>query len=101
MQWDLASGRASFSTPAPAIDLFVYQNGRLITQATNASIGRPNGSPFTGVQFTASGTYQIVISNNFGPDPGLIKEILFGNGLPVSLSGANTGTVFGHSMTPG
>ena len=73
---------------------------RLIGQATNASVGEPN-NPWTGYEFTASGTYQIVIANNFGPDPGLIKEILAGDGLPVTISGANAGTVVGHALTPG
>ena len=32
---------------------------------------------------------------------GLIKEIIVGDGLPETISGANAGTVFGHHMTPG
>ena len=35
------------------------------------------------------------------PIPGLIKEITFGDGIPVTLGGANIGTVYGHAMTPG
>ncbi|HEY2249011.1 MAG TPA: S8 family serine peptidase [Bradyrhizobium sp.] len=31
----------------------------------------------------------------------MIKEIAFGDGLPVTISGANSGTVVGHAMTPG
>jgi hypothetical protein len=101
VEWNKAYGQASFASgQAPDIDLFVFQNGKLIAQATNASVGEPN-NPFTGYEFTASGTYQIVIQNNFGPNPGLIKEILAGDGLPVSISGADVGTVFGHAMTPG
>jgi hypothetical protein len=30
----------------------------------------------------------------------LIKEITEGDGLPVTISGANTGSIFGHPMTP-
>jgi len=101
LEWNEAYGQASFNFgQAPDIDLFVFHNGILIGQATNASVGEPD-NPWTGYQFTASGSYQIVIANNFGPDPGLIKEILAGDGLPVSISGANAGTVFGHAMTPG
>ncbi len=100
LEWDRAYGQANFNSGQPDIDMFVYQNGTLIAQATNVTAGEPN-NPFTGVQFTASGTYQIAIVNNFGPDPGTIKEVLFGNGASVSISGANAGTVYGHAMTPG
>ena len=31
----------------------------------------------------------------------MIKEITEGDGLPATISGSNTGTVFGHAMTPG
>ncbi len=100
LEWDRAYGQASFSSGQPDIDMWVFQNGSLIAQETNATAGEAN-NPFTGFQFTVSGTYQIVITNNFGSDPGTIKEVLFGNGAPVSISGANAGTVYGHSMTPG
>ena len=100
LEWNEAYGQASFNAGAPDIDLWVFHNGVLIAQATNASVGEPD-NPFTGYDFTASGTYQIVISDNFGPNPGLIKEILAGDGLPETISGANAGTVFGHAMTPG
>ncbi len=101
LEWNDAYGQANFNSgQAPDIDMFVFHNGSLIGQATNASVGEAN-NPFTGYDFTASGTYQIVISDNFGPNPGLIKEIAFGDGLPVTISGANAGTVFGHATTPG
>ena len=101
LEWDRPYGQASFSlSQNPDIDLWVFQNGTLLTQATNVTAGEGN-NPFTGVQFTSSGTYQIVITNNFGADPTTIKEVLFGNGASVSISGANAGTVYGHSMTPG
>ncbi|WP_186294223.1 S8 family serine peptidase [Bradyrhizobium guangdongense] len=101
LEWDLPYGQANFNSGhAPDIDMFVFQNGTLIAQATNASVGEAN-NPFTGYMFTASGTYQIVITNLFGPDPGLIKEVLFTNGLPGSISGANAGALVGHAMTPG
>ena len=101
LEWNEAYGQANFNSgQAPDINLYVFHNGALIGQATNASVGEPN-NPWTGYEFTASGTYQIVIANNFGPDPGLIKEILAGDGLPVTISGANAGTVVGHALTPG
>ena len=52
------------------------------------------------VPFPLTGTYQIAIENLSGPNPGLIKEITAGDGLPATISGANTGTVVGHAMTP-
>jgi hypothetical protein len=100
LEWDKAYGQASFNSgQAPDIDMFVFHNGSLIAQETNATVGEPN-NPFTGYEFTASGTYQIVISNNFGPDPHLIKDMLFGDGLPETISGANAGTVTGHALSP-
>jgi hypothetical protein len=101
LEWNEAYGQANFATgTAPDIEIYVFHNGSLIGQATNASVGEPN-NPWTGCEFTASGTYQIVIANNSGPDPGLIKEVLAGDGLPVTISGANSGTVVGHALTPG
>ncbi|WP_298258739.1 S8 family serine peptidase [Bradyrhizobium sp.] len=101
LEWNLPYGQANFgSGNAPDIDLFVFHNGSLVAQETNVTAGEAN-NPFTGGEFTASGTYQIVIANNFGPNPGLIKEVLAGDGLPETISGANAGTVFGHHMTPG
>jgi 20S proteasome alpha/beta subunit len=95
LEWDQAYGHATSD-----LDLMIFHNGTLIGTATNISLGEPT-NPWTGYQFTASGTYQIAIMNLSGTDPGLIKEIVAGNGLPVTLSGANAGTVFGHAMTPG
>ena len=40
-----------------------------------------------------SGTYHVAIENLSGPNPGLIKEITEGDGLPATISGANSGTV--------
>ena len=51
--------------------------------------------------FSQSGTYYVAIENLSGPNPGLIKEITAGDGLPATISGANSGTVVGHAMTPG
>ena len=72
----------------------------LVGTATNTSSGEPN-NPWVEYDFTASGTYQVAIENLSGPNPGLIKEITWGDGLPATISGANVGTVVGHAMTPG
>jgi len=32
--------------------------------------------------------------------PGLINEIAASDGVPITISGANTGPIFGHEMTP-
>ena len=77
-----------------------FSNGSLVGTATNRTYGEPS-NPWVDVDFTGVGTYQIAIENLSGPNPGLIKEIAEGDGLPVTISGANVGTVFGHAMTPG
>jgi Subtilase family len=79
------------------IEMLVFQNGHLVGAAQG---GAQSGNPWVGLELSA-GTYQIAIENLSGPDPGLIKEITFGDGIPVTLSGANIGTVYGHAMTPG
>ncbi|MBV8565082.1 MAG: S8 family serine peptidase, partial [Methylobacteriaceae bacterium] len=49
-----------------------------------------------------TGTWQIAIENLSGPNPTLIKDLVYGDSNPadVSISGANAGTVFGHHMSP-
>ena len=95
LEWDQPYGTATSN-----LEILVFQNGRLITTATNRSVGEPT-NPWTGVDLQGGQTYQIAIENLSGPNPGLIKEIVAGNGLPVSLGGANVGTTFGHAITPG
>ncbi|NPV22971.1 S8 family serine peptidase [Bradyrhizobium sp. 81013] len=91
VQWDQPWGQA-----ASHLAVSVYKDGQYLGYAPNY-----NQNPFIGLQFGVSGTYQIVIADVSGPTPSTIKEILAGNGLSVSISGANAGTVFGHAMTPG
>ena len=101
LQWSEPYGQANFNSGnAPDIDMFVLQNGTVVAQATNVTAGEAN-NPFTGITFNVSGTYQIVVQDNFGPAPAEIKEVLFGDGRPDTIVGANAGTVFGHHMTPG
>ena len=49
---------------------------------------------------TISTTLNVSIDRLSGPDPSLIKYIASGDGQPVSINGANTGTVFGHHEDP-
>ena len=95
LEWDQPYGAATSN-----LEILVFQNGRLVATATNRLVGEPT-NPWTGVDLLGGQTYQIAIENLSGPNPGLIKEIVAGNGLPVSLSGANLGTTFGHAITPG
>jgi hypothetical protein len=96
LEWNQAYGAATSD-----LEMLVFNSsGRLIGTATNALDGEPT-NPWLGYDFTKTGTYFVAIENLSGPDPGLIKEITEGDGLPATISGANTGTVFGHAMTPG
>ena len=96
LQWNQAYSQATSD-----LEILVFNNtGRLVGTATNASSGEPN-NPWIEYDFSQSGTYYVAIENLSGPNPGLIKEITAGDGLPATISGANSGTVFGHAMTPG
>ena len=95
LEWNQAYGAATSN-----FEMQVFHNGTLIGTATNGTSGEPT-NPWVEYDFTATGTYQVAIENLSGPNPGLIKEITWGDGLPATISGANTGTVVGHAMTPG
>jgi hypothetical protein len=96
VEWNQPYGNATSD-----LEILVFNSrGRLVGTATNASSGDP-GDPYAEFDFTKSGTYFVAIENLSGPDPGLIKEITAGDGLPATISGANSGTVVGHAMTPG
>jgi hypothetical protein len=88
------------------LEVLVFQNGHELGTVTNADDGEAT-NPWVGVDLTGGQTYQIAIENLSGPDPGLIKEIGAGDGvpinfhIPVSISGANVGSIYGHAMTPG
>jgi 20S proteasome alpha/beta subunit len=92
LEWDQAYGQDTSD-----LELVIFRNGSLYAIQGMSQVA----NPYVRYQFTASGTYQIAIENLSGTNPGIIKEIVAGNGLPVTLSGANVGTVFGHAMTPG
>jgi 20S proteasome alpha/beta subunit len=96
LEWNQAYGAATSN-----LEILVFNSsGQLVGTATNASSGEPT-NPWVEYDFTRTGTYYVAIENLSGPNPGLIKEITEGNGLPATISGANAGTVFGHAMTPG
>jgi hypothetical protein len=96
LEWDQAYGHVTSN-----LELLVFSQGRLLKTATIDSNGE-RGNPWLEFDFSQSGTYQIAIENQPGsPDPGLIKEITAGDGLPATISGANSGTVVGHAMVPG
>ena len=96
LQWNQPYGAATSD-----LEILVFHNGTLIGDFSNQNAGQELHNPLVIVPFTATGTYQIVIENLSGPNPGLIKEITEGDGLPATISGANTGTVVGHALTPG
>src|ERR1700722_11768103 len=95
LEWNQAYGAATSD-----LEILVFQNGSLVGTATHQTSNEPS-NPWVGIDLNATGTYQIAIENLSGPDPGLIKEMTEGDGLPATISGANAGTVFGHAMTPG
>jgi Tryptophan-rich Synechocystis species C-terminal domain/Subtilase family len=95
LEWNQAYGAATAD-----LELLIFHNGTLVATATNRTNGEPT-NPYVEYDFATSGTYQVAVENLSGPNPGLIKEITWGDGLPATISGANTGTVVGHSMTPG
>ncbi len=95
LEWNQAYGAATSD-----LEVVVFRNGTLYGEYSNQSAGQEPHNPLVGVELP-SGTYQIAIENLSGPNPGLIKEITEGDGFPATISGANTGTVVGHAMTPG
>src|SRR5262249_29187461 len=93
LEWDQPYGGATSD-----LELLAFRNGSLVATATNDAVGEPT-NPWTGFYLLGGATYQIAVANLSGSDPGLIKLIVENNGLPVTVSGANAGTVFGHALT--
>jgi hypothetical protein len=100
LEWNQAYGTVSASTAD--LEMLVFNsNGQLVGTATNTSSGEPT-NPWLEYDFTQTGTYYIAIENlHPNTDPGLIKEVAEGDGVPFTISGSNGGTVYGHAMTPG
>jgi|HubBroStandDraft_4_1064222.scaffolds.fasta_scaffold00548_9 hypothetical protein len=95
LEWNQAYGDATSD-----LEILAFQNGRLVSTATNRSSGEPT-NPWIDLSLSKAGTYQIAVENLSGPNPGLIKEVAEGDGLPFTIGGANVGSVYGHAMTPG
>ena len=93
LEWNQPYGGATSD-----LEILAFQNGNLVGESGDSEASSNN--PWAGIELSA-GTYQIAIENLSGPNPGLIKEITLGDGIPVTISGANVGTVYGHAMTPG
>jgi hypothetical protein len=92
LEWSQPYGGATSD-----LEILAFQNGNLVGESASEA---SSNNPWAGIELSA-GTYQIAIENLSGPNPGLIKEITLGDGIPVTISGANIGTVYGHGMTPG
>ena len=93
LEWNQPYGSATSD-----LEILAFQNGNLVGESGDSEASSNN--PWAGIELSA-GTYQIAIEDLSGPNPGLIKEIALGDGIPVTLGGANVGTVYGHAMTPG
>src|SRR6185312_8348443 len=91
-EWSQPYGAATTN-----LEVLVFQNGQFLGAATAGEAD----NPWIGFTLTAGATYQIAIENLGGANPGVIKEVAAGNGIPVTITGANTGTIFGHAMLPG
>src|SRR5579862_1295197 len=75
MQWDQAWGLATSN-----LDVRVFQNGVQLANFTRFNSGLSSADPFVGFSLNPSAgtqTFQIVITNDSGPNPGLIKYMLF------------------------
>ncbi len=100
LEWNQPYGQATSD-----LAVLVFQNGTYLGDVTNTDDGEST-NPWVGVLLQGGTTYQIAIENLSGPDPGLIKEIAAGDGIPIkisvpfSITGSNVGTVFGHAMSP-
>jgi hypothetical protein len=99
LEWNQGYGTVSASTAD--LEMLVFNiNGQLVGTATNVSSGEPT-NPWLEYNFSQSGTYYVAIENlNPNTNPGLIKEIAEGDGVPFTIFGSNLGTVYGHAMTP-
>ena len=100
LQWD-----QPFHSPSSEFELLVTdQSGGSFTATGGANTpGDVAEADFALQNNTASPistTLNVAIDRLSGPDPSLIKYIASGDGQPVSIDGANTGTVFGHHEDP-
>jgi len=63
LEWNQAYGAATSD-----LEILVFHNGSLIGTATNRTSMEPT-NPWVGIDFSATGTYQIAIENLSGPIP--------------------------------
>src|SRR5208282_1214644 len=94
------------------LELIVSQNGVIkytATIANNASgeTNDPMIDPGAGIgsdgdAFVSSSTqtYQVSIINLSGTNPSLVKYIAYGDGTPITIAGANAGTLSGDNASP-
>ena len=107
-QWDEPSYSVS-GAPGSANDLDIYIADEAGTVVYAQSITRNNGGdPVEILQFSNSvdlfGQFNLMIANYGGPDPGLMKYVIFDGGPnPSSLNEYDTasGTLYGHANAGG
>lgn len=100
LEWNQAYGTVAGTTAD--LEMLIFNSaGQLVGSSTNTSSGEPT-NPWLEYSFAQSGTYYIAIENlHPNTNPGLIKEVAEGDGVPFTISGSNVGTVYGHAMTTG
>ena len=95
LEWNQAYGSATSDLEILVFSTAASSLGR------HQRIGRRADQSVGGFRLHQERNLHVAIENLSGPNPGLIKEITEGDGLPVTISGANVGSVYGHAMTPG
>jgi Subtilase family len=96
LQWNEPLNAVTSSLDLSATGtLAAYVEGQAVDYngepVTLLSIANPTASAITGT---------LTINDLSGPAPGLVKLAALGDGYPVSIADANTGTVIGHAEDP-
>jgi hypothetical protein len=93
LQWNEPYGDATSD-----LAMVVFSGGDYLGTFTNEGSGNPDVQ----VDFGDGYTYQIAIEDLSGPNPTLVKDLIYNDSEPdaVSLSDANAGTVIGHHASP-
>jgi hypothetical protein len=90
VQWNQPYGAVKSN-----LEVVVFLNNVVVATVTG------NGSdPYIIFTLPQGNTYTIAVQNLSGPDPGLIKEVCISPAMPVTINGANSGTVQGHEISP-
>jgi hypothetical protein len=97
LEWNQPYGGVSAN-----LGIDVFSNGSFLGRFTDTGNNTPT-KPWVQVNLSGGATYQIAVENLSGSskDPGLIKDIAAGDGLPVTIDDANAGASFGHATTSG